>query len=247
MEDKILFYQAASALPDGLTLADYEWRFYRDNAGKTILTATLTDLSNNQILVYDAAEQKWVNSDLPETGPSITVSTVEPSDPELGDLWFDTTDDSFYVYDGTAFIENVGEPGAEGPSAYEVAVDNGFEGTEAEWLLSLEGPAGPKGDTGDTGAVGPQGPQGETGPQGIQGIQGEKGDKGDKGDTGDTGPQGPQGIQGIQGIQGETGPQGPQGPQGDPGVVAATAPILYDGPTQTVSLGTVTWGDLAGV
>lgn len=42
-------------------------------------------------------------------------------------------------------------------SAYGIAVKNGFEGTEEEWLASL------KGEKGDTGATGPQGPQGEPG------------------------------------------------------------------------------------
>lgn len=51
-----------------------------------------------------------------------------------------------------------GTPGADGLSAYEIAVNSGFTGTELEWLASL------KGDQGD---------------QGIQGIQGEKGDPGD--------------------------------------------------------------------
>lgn len=77
-----------------------------------------------------------------------------------------------------------GKQGADGLSAYQIAVDNGFTGTEAEWLASLKGEAGPqvpKGDTGSTGATGP------------------KGDKGDKGETGMTGPQGPQGIQGEKG------------------------------------------------
>lgn len=32
-----------------------------------------------------------------------------------------------------------GEPGADGKSAYDIAVDNGFTGTEAEWLESLQG------------------------------------------------------------------------------------------------------------
>lgn len=36
----------------------------------------------------------------------------------------------------------------QGWSAYEVAVKNGFEGTEAEWLESLQGPAGPQGNPG---------------------------------------------------------------------------------------------------
>lgn len=135
-----------------------------------------------------------------------------------------------------------GEPGADGKSAYEIAVGNGFSGSETEWLESLRGEPGPKGETGATGPqgpkgeIGPVGPSGEQGPQGPKGDtgpagpQGEKGDtgpagpigpKGDTGDTGPIGPQGPQGEQGAQGIQGETGPQGPQGPKGDTG---ATGP-----------------------
>ena len=35
-----------------------------------------------------------------------------------------------------------------GKSAYEVAIDNGFEGTETEWLASLEGKQGDRGDSG---------------------------------------------------------------------------------------------------
>ena len=84
-----------------------------------------------------------------------------------------------------------------GLSAYQIAVENGFEGTEKEWLDSLVGPPGPagpsgprgeKGDTGETGATGPRGLQGEkgdTGPQGPQGIPGEKGDTGEQGLKGD--------------------------------------------------------------
>lgn len=41
-----------------------------------------------------------------------------------------------------------GTPGADGDSAYEIAVDNGFVGSESEWLESL------KGDPGDDGAPG---------------------------------------------------------------------------------------------
>lgn len=43
-------------------------------------------------------------------------------------------------------IPVVGEGGgADGLSAYEVAVNNGFVGTEAEWLASLEGEDGASG------------------------------------------------------------------------------------------------------
>lgn len=43
-----------------------------------------------------------------------------------------------------------GTPGKDGKSAYEIAVSNGFEGTEEEWLASLKGA---KGDPGDDGAT----------------------------------------------------------------------------------------------
>lgn len=92
--------------------------------------------------------------------------------------------------------------GADGKSAYEIAVENGFVGTEQEWLLSLKGADGAKGDKGD------QGERGLQGEQGLQGIQGLKGDKGDKGDTGERGLQGEQGIQGIAGQNGIDGQDG---------------------------------------
>ena len=79
---------------------------------------------------------------------------------------------------------DTGETGATGKSAYEVAVDEGYTGTESEWLASLVGPQGP---TGATGATGPQGPQGEQGVQGETGPKGDTGEQGPKGDKGDPG------------------------------------------------------------
>lgn len=81
----------------------------------------------------------------------------------------------------------------KGLSAYEVAVKEGYTGTEEEWLASL---------------VGPQGPQG---PRGVQGPTGQQGPRGQMGQTGPQGPQGPRGYTGA------TGPRGDQGPKGDRG------------------------------
>lgn len=69
----------------------------------------------------------------------------------------------------------------DGQSAYALAVQLGFPGSEADWIASLKG------------ATGPQGPQGPTGPQGATGARGP---------TGATGPQGPRGPQGPQGPAG---------------------------------------------
>jgi len=74
-----------------------------------------------------------------------------------------------------------------GLSAYELAVQEGFQGTLTQWLLSL---------VGEDGADGSPGPQGEQGLQGIQGLQGEQGLQGDQGQQGIQGEQGPQGIPG---------------------------------------------------
>lgn len=76
---------------------------------------------------------------------------------------------------------NITGPGQPGKSAYEIALDNGFKGTEVEWLESLRGPQGkpgPKGDKGDQGEVGPVGPKGEPGNDGNQGPVGPKGETG---------------------------------------------------------------------
>ncbi len=100
-----------------------------------------------------------------------------------------------------------------GYSAYEVAVINGFRGTEEEWLASLkgeQGEPGPRGEKGEDGSIAfeeltPEqmdllrGPQGEPGPKGEQGKQGEQGPRGEKGEQGDPGPTGPQGERGATG------------------------------------------------
>lgn len=81
--------------------------------------------------------------------------------------------------------------GADGASAYEIAVENGYTGTEAEWLTSLKGQKGERGEKGE---------KGDTGEQGLQGIQGEKGEKGDTGAAGKDGVNGTDGKDGADGF-----------------------------------------------
>ena len=94
--------------------------------------------------------------------------------------------------------------GGDGASAYEVAVINGYVGTEPEWIASLEGPPGP---IGSDGPAGPNGPTGATGPAGPIGA---------------TGLRGPQGVEGVRGPIGATGPAG-----------SAFTPSAYDGGVAT--------------
>src|SRR5690606_18056565 len=48
----------------------------------------------------------------------------------------DVTSPTIYVQSTLAHV-NTPVPGPEGDSAYDIAVQNGFEGTESEWLTSL--------------------------------------------------------------------------------------------------------------
>ena len=83
-----------------------------------------------------------------------------------------------------------GEKGSDGKSAYQIAVEQGYQGSESDWLSSLKGDkgdTGERGEKGDTGLQGERGEKGETGQQGEQGPMGEKGEKGDAGVAGKDG------------------------------------------------------------
>lgn len=105
-----------------------------------------------------------------------------------------------------------GTNGTNGLSAYQIAVANGFAGTEAQWLDSLRGIQGIQGATGNTGTtgqsayalavalgfigtegdwiaslVGAQGPQGDAGPAGAAGTNGTNGTDGANGTDGTNG------------------------------------------------------------
>ena len=100
--------------------------------------------------------------------------------------------------------------GQDGKSAYEIAQEHGYEGTEEEWLASL------KGDKGD------QGEKGDTGDQGAQGAKGDKGDTGDKGEQGEKGADGlTTSVNGIAQVKGNVSLTADDIPLGDATVTAA--------------------------
>lgn len=63
-----------------------------------------------------------------------------------------------------------GANGANGLSAYQLAQNNGFTGTETEWINSLTGASGAQGPTGEQGQKGDTGEQGPTGAAGKDGT-----------------------------------------------------------------------------
>ena len=115
-----------------------------------------------------------------QSGFSSSGSEVVPPTPDLYQQLIAKIDEKIAsVHDG-----------ADGASAYEIAVENGYTGTEAEWLTSLKGQKGERGEKGE---------KGDTGEQGLQGIQGEKGEKGDTGAAGKDGINGKDGKNGADG------------------------------------------------
>lgn len=191
--------------------------------------------------IYDYAKDTYQDSGINAVGDAFVIVKTYPSIQAMQDdynnpevtigqfVMIDTgnveneEDSRLYLKGDTEwkFISDLsGAQGIQGLSAYQVAVQHGFEGTEAEWLISLKGekgetgPKGDKGNTGEKGDTGERGPQGLQGERGLQGIQGEQGEPGIQGPIGPKGEKGDQGERGPQGPQGQIGPQGPKGDTG---------------------------------
>ena len=121
-----------------------------------------------------------------------------------------------------------GEKGTDGKSVYQIAVEQGYQGSESDWLSSLKGDKGEKGNTGAKGNPGQDGTDGKSAyaiavEHGYEDSEDEwllslKGDTGERGEKGDTGLQGERGEKGETGQQGEQGPKGEKGDRGDRGL-----------------------------
>ena len=110
------------------------------------------------------------------------------------------------------------EKGKDGKSAYQIAIENGFVGTETEWLESLKGIDGKDGINGKDGADGQNGADGQDGVNGSDGrsdyeIAVENGFVGTesewlvslKGSDGKDGVNGKDGADGQDGVNGADG------------------------------------------
>lgn len=210
--------------------------------------------------IYDYVNDTYQDSGINAVGDAFTIVKTYPSIQAMQDdynnpevktgqfVMIDTgnveneEDSRLYLKGNTEwkFISDLsGAQGIQGLSAYQVAVQHGFKGTEDEWLISLKGekgetgPKGDKGDTGDKGATGERGPKGDTGSGlNIKGelnsdselpMDGVSGDAyliagklyvyvGENGNV-ESNPK----WSNVGSIQGPAGPTGPKGEQGEPG------------------------------
>ena len=100
------------------------------------------------------------------------------------------------------------QAGLDGQSAYQIAVTNGFVGTEAEWLTSLEGTNGTNGTNGNDGAAGQSAYQiavtnGFVGTEAewLTSLEGTNGTNGNDGTNGTNGTNGNDGAAGQSAYQ----------------------------------------------
>ena len=132
-----------------------------------------------------------------------------------------------------------GEKGTDGKSAYQIAVEQGYQGSESDWLSSLKGDKGEKGNTGAKGNPGQDGADGKSAyaiavehgyedseDKWLLSLKGEKGDTGERGEKGDTG---------LQGERGERGEKGDAGVAGKDGF-SPIANVVKDGSVITITI-----------
>ena len=135
-----------------------------------------------------------------------------------------------------------GEKGTDGKSAYQIAVEQGYQGSESDWLSSL------KGDKGNTGAKGNPGQDGADGKSAyaiavehgyedseekwLLSLKGEKGDTGERGEKGNTGDRGLQGVPGEKGEKGDAGVAGKDGTDG----FSPIANVVKNGSVITITI-----------
>ena len=138
-----------------------------------------------------------------------------------------------------------GANGEKGSSAYQIAVEQGYQGSESDWLSSLKGDKGEKGNTGAKGNPGQDGADGKSAyaiavehgyenseDEWLLSLKGEKGDTGERGEKGEKGDPGDRGLQGVPGEKGEKGDAGVAGKDG----FSPIANVVKNGSVITITI-----------
>lgn len=129
------------------------WERLEDKKLDVNVGNTLT-VSNDGVINVDPTKLPRVADKDARTG-DVTIHNPDGNDVVLetprvrigvNGNWFIDGVDTGKPSRGEAGENGVGTKGGDGKSAYQIAVDNGFVGNEAQWLASLKGDKGDKGD-----------------------------------------------------------------------------------------------------
>lgn len=160
------------------------------------------------------AEQRDQFSDCTSKQPKVPKSTCEePVADEPAKIVKESEEAPKSLIDNTTAAPTtiIGPTGPAGPSAYQIAIANGFRGTAPSWLESLKGPSGLMGAPGLAGESAYEIAQG----QGFTGS--EAAWIASLSVQGPPGPNGPPGLAGRNGLNGDDGSTGAQGQRGEDG------------------------------
>lgn len=119
-------------------IVDNDWWFYNYETKQYVNTgiAAIGDAFTykKEYPSIEAMEADWGTADV-KLGEYVLINTNDVEDPDDAKVYLKTQN-------GWKFIVDLsGMQGIQGWSAYEVAVQHGFVGTEAEWVQSLKQPA----------------------------------------------------------------------------------------------------------
>lgn len=160
---------AYSVLLDENNTCIIPWEVLR-NAGTVNVSAFCGDRHTANIAQFTVVQSGYTEGEMPsEPTPTVYEQILKN---------FEGKQDKLVAGDGIKINGNV-ISAVDAKSAYVIALEHGFIGSEDKWLASLKGE------------------QGEKGEQGIQGIQGEKGQNGKDGTNGTNGIDGVDGKDGI--------------------------------------------------
>ena len=148
------------------------WEVLR-NAGTVNVSAFCGDRHTANIAQFTVVQSGYTEGEMPsEPTPTVYEQILKE---------FEGKQDKLVAGDGIKINGNV-ISAVDAKSAYVIALEHGFIGSEDEWLASLKGA---------------KGEQGEQGIQGAQGIQDEKGDQGIQGEKGKDGADGKTPVKGT--------------------------------------------------
>lgn len=112
-------------------------------------------------------EQETINGEL---GLGVDYYKGEKGDTPIKGVDYLTPDDVKEISDKVLEKVEAGTKGEDGKSAYQIALDEGFEGSETEWLASLKGADGRNGIDGINGTNGKDGTNGINGKTPVKGV-----------------------------------------------------------------------------
>ena len=164
-------------------------------------------------------------------------STSNITGTAVGQLFFNTTDNNVYRYNGSSWLSAAGSSGTSGTSG-----SSGTAGTSGS-----SGSAGTSGSSGLTGANGTSGTSGSAGSSGTAGTSGTAGSSGSSGSAGTSGATGTPGSSGSSGSSGTAGTSGTSGSSGSSGSAGTSgAAIINNNTANYVLTATGTAGTIQG-